>query len=89
MLAVGFVPSEAYTEHQAIANLLANEPVLEKTLRESDHRSTRDAIKSLAGIKRLPAAILSLAAGRGRRAARATRLPSIGPISLRCPKGSR
>jgi hypothetical protein len=81
LLTVGFVPSAAYVQHLAMANLVSNGPTLVKALRESSGKPQKESLKDVSTIKRLPTAILGLAAARmapvGAGAALAVDCPNI------------
>lgn len=64
LMAVGFVPSSEFVQHLALENLIDNEPILVKVLKGSANQSLNQSLKDASRLKPLPAAVLSLAAGR-------------------------
>lgn len=64
VMAAGFVPSHPYIEHLVFRNVLANEPIMEKALRESQAKPPAAVMKDLSGLTALPGGLLALAAAR-------------------------
>lgn len=64
LMAVGFVPSPEFVQHLALQNVIENEPILVKVLKESTTKSLNECFKDTASAKPLPAAVLSLAVRR-------------------------